>query len=111
MTKAEFINQSGMYSIDDVKNHYYKKTKGHWFDEDSMRFFKSRLNEKLYYLPQQNKVLFISSEKGPDMTRRYSIREYSLDTGAIETVGLGFQGYKTLAAAQLAASKIQGVVK
>jgi hypothetical protein len=111
MTKNEFINQSSMYSIDDVKNHYYRKTKGHWFDESTMSFFKSRLAEKLMYIPTENKVLFFSSEKGPDMKRLYSIREYSLDTGAIETIGLGFRGYKTLAAAQLAASKLKGVVK
>ena len=98
--------KTGIYTVMDLEQHYRSKTKGHWFDKSTMAFFKSKLAESMLYT--KDKVLFFSSEKGPDGIRRFSIREYNPETGAIETVGLGFQGYKTLAAAKLAASKLGG---
>lgn len=93
--------RTGIYSIRDLEQHYKSKTKGHWFEASTMAFFKSRLAESLVYT--EDRILFFSSEKGPNGIRRYSIREYNPETGAIETVGLGFQAYKTLAAAKRAA--------
>ena len=102
-----FIKNTGIYSINDLEKHYVKKTKGYWFTKSSMAFFNSKVNEKLFYKPETKKILFISSERFDSNTpRRYSIREYNTETGSIETVGLGFQGYKTLAAAILAAGKL-----
>jgi hypothetical protein len=96
-----------IFSIRELESHYYKMTpNGHWFDKDTMAFFKSRLNEKLYYTDKV--IYFISSEKGPSGLRRYSIRYYVPLTGEVGTHG-EFQKYKTLAAAKLAASKIKGV--
>lgn len=40
----------------------------HWFDLDTLRFFKSRVGEML---PGD---YFISSERGPDEVRRYTLR-------------------------------------
>lgn len=93
-----------IYTVEDLTKDYYRKTKGHWFDKDTMRFFASRLSDTLIYYPDGSRILFVSSELGPNQPkRRYSIREYTVATGAIETVGLGFQAYNTLAAAKRAA--------
>lgn len=102
--------ETGIYSIHDLQKDYYHKTKGHWFDKDTMRFFNSRLSDILLYLGT-DKILFFSSELGPNQAMRmYSIREYTVSTGAIETIGVGFQGYKTLAAAKRAA-QILGAIR
>lgn len=94
--------ETGIYSIEDLAKHYQAKTRGHWFDKDTLRFFRSRLNENLFYCGTV--ILFITSEHGPHQPkRRYSIRQYNPSTGSIETVGLGFQGYASLAAAKRAA--------
>lgn len=98
-------NRVRIWSIQDLQRHYEEKAQGHWFKPDTLRFFKSRINENLFYTADV--ILFISSEQRQTTEpRRYSIRQYSPFTGEIHTVGLGFQGYKTLAAAKLAAGKI-----
>lgn len=99
----------GIYSLEDLKKDYYTKTRGHWFDEDTLRFFKSRISESLIYADKL--ILFVSSEQGPNGIRRYSIRQYNTKTGNIDTIGLGFQGYKTAAAAKRAAQIIAGRVQ
>lgn len=95
---------TGIYTVEDLKKDYYRKTTGHWFDKDTMRFFASLLSDTLIYYPDGSKILFVSSELGPNQPkRRYSIREYTVESGRIDTVGLGFQAYSTLAAAKRAA--------
>lgn len=86
---------------------------GHWFDADTMRFFKTRIESGLVACdwveatadtpahPRRHR--FVTSEKGPDGVRRYSVRE-ALPDGSIATVG-EFQGYRTLAAARAAILK------
>lgn len=103
--KQHLANKSQIYSIQDLQRHYEAKTKGHWFKPDTMRFFRSKIHEKLFY--SINKIYFISSERGPwdASPRRYSIRSYDPESGFIDTVG-DFQKYKTLAAAQLAARRL-----
>lgn len=64
----------------------------HWFEPDTMRFFKSKISDTLY-----DGRWFWTSEQGPDEVRRWSIREANPD-GTISTVG-EFQGYGTAAAA------------
>jgi len=54
---------------------------GHWFEPGTIRFFRSRVGSTLY-----GGRFFISSERGPDEVRRYSIREAKED-GHIYTVG------------------------
>jgi hypothetical protein len=65
----------------------------HWFEPATMRFFKTRIESRLIAGHR-----FITSEKGPDEVRRYTIRDARPD-GSIDTVG-EFQGYRTLAQAK-----------
>jgi hypothetical protein len=60
----------------------------HWFDRDTIRFFKSTYSH-LY----DNKY-FISSEKSPHDKRKWSIRKVDWRTGNVETVG-EFQQFTT----------------
>ena len=97
-------NNTGIYSIQDLELHYRQKTKGHWFDKVTMRFFRSRLSETLYF--GKEVIYFVSSELGPHQDkRRYSIRSYNPETGDINTVG-EFQAYKTLKTAISAMKEI-----
>lgn len=72
----------------------------HWFSPDTVRFFKSRFSEDIYPLPDGG-AMFVSSERGPDDVRAYSVRLARAD-GSIETVG-GFQAHATSRAAHAAA--------
>ncbi|MHC4322695.1 MAG: DUF7447 family protein [Planctomycetota bacterium] len=64
--------------------HYENKTAGHWFDPDTMRFFRSRIGKARKC---KNGVwFFVSSEKPPHGKRKYSVRKMELD-GDINTVG------------------------
>ena len=66
---------------------------GHWFERGTMKFFKTRIESRLI-----GGKRFISSECGPDNTRKYTIREAQPD-GSIDTVG-EFQQFATLAEAK-----------
>lgn len=70
----------------------------HWFDASTMRFFKTRIESGLVAGKR-----FITSEKGPDEVRRYTVREAQPD-GTIDTVG-EFQQYRTRDAARAAILK------
>lgn len=70
----------------------------HWFEPATLRFFKSRFNGPVIG------NMFVSSEKGPDGVRRYSIRKASAN-GAIDTVG-DFQAYGSKASALAALKRI-----
>lgn len=100
--------ETQIWSVTDLQIHYERHKgnvgRAHWFEKDTMGFFKSKIADSLLYGPKV--IYFFSSEKGPNGIRRYSIREYDPETGSINTVGLGFQGYKTLAAAKLAARSL-----
>ncbi len=60
----------------------------HWFETDTMEFFKTRLESDLI-----DGRYFISSERGPYGPRAYTIRLADEDAH-IQTVG-EFMGYKT----------------
>ena len=63
---------------------------GHWFDKDTMRFFKSRVLPTVY-----KGQYFISSEKENwNDKRKYTIRKIDLATHSIETVG-EFMGFNS----------------
>lgn len=65
----------------------------HWFDRDTMRFFKTKIVSRLIAGKR-----FVTSERGPhDARARFTIREARPD-GTIDTVGK-FQAYGTRAAA------------
>lgn len=73
-----------------------RRAGGHWFDADAKRFFRSRCDG-----PVIGGRLFVSSEKGPDERRLYTIR-VALDDGSITDLD-GFQRYGTRKAAETAA--------
>ena len=78
---------------------------GHFFDVDSMRWFRSRISWGSLIKTQRG-YAFISSEKyenamtGDSAPRTYTIREWNTDSG-IETVG-AFQEYATARDARVA---------
>ena len=62
----------------------------HWFDPDSMRFFRSRIGSKVYEGP--GGIYFVSSEQfvGSDWIaapRRYTVRKFDPTTGGVDTAG------------------------
>ena len=60
----------------------------HWFEPDTMRFFRSRVGDTLY-----KGRYFVSSEQGPNMPRRWTVR-VALPDGRIRDVG-GFQRFSS----------------
>lgn len=97
------INKTQIYSADDLIKHYERKTSGHFFSPDTMRFFKSRLSQDLFYTSKT--VLFITSEQNTGYPRLYTLREYNPNTGEIDQIG-EFQGFNTLAQAKRYAQKL-----
>lgn len=78
------------------------KSRGyHWFDADTVRFFRSRISNF-----DVISGLFISSEQRLGDCRAYTLRRADFATGQVETIG-EFQQYKSLAAAKTALRKAQ----
>lgn len=74
----------------------------HWFDTDSLRFFRSRVSSRIY--PTPSGAFFVSSECGSrQKARRYSVR-FCDARGRIETIG-EFQAYVTARAAHAACER------
>lgn len=70
-----------------------------WFLPKTMRFFKTRIYPRVFIANER--MFFISSEKGPSGVRAYTIRE-AFESGKVETpadMG-GFQAYPTLGRAK-----------
>lgn len=67
----------------------------HWFEDDTMQFFKTRLESNLI-----DGLYFISSERGPYGPRAFSVRMADEDAH-IQTVG-DFMAYSTLEDAKTA---------
>lgn len=65
---------------------------GFWFSPDTMRFFRSRIEDdgNVY-----GGKYFVTSEKGPNSIRAYTVREYDLIADEISTVG-EFMGWSSL---------------
>jgi hypothetical protein len=68
----------------------------HWFSRDTMRFFGTRIESKVY-----KGGVFITSEQPPHGPRMYSVRRACAD-GTIDTVGK-FCGYQRLKDARIVA--------
>ena len=79
------------------------KPEGHWFDEGTMRFFKTKLPENGYELASG--WYFITRETNPSGISRYSVRRLD-DAGDIRTVG-EFHSYTSAAAARAAIKQIE----
>ena len=81
----------------EVRDFYQRnQSDGHWFDADSMRFFKTKLPGSAYETSAG--VLFVTAETNPSGEKRYSVRR-QLVNGGINTVG-DFHSFTTAAAAR-----------
>jgi len=85
-----------------------KNHKGHFFDRDTMRFFKSRAHDRSYEGPGGH--YFVTSEQQPrwgggHQRRHYKVRSYDSAADRITSAG-EFLGYKTARRAHRAASKL-----
>lgn len=91
-------------TIEEIKQ-ANKDADGHWFDADTMRFFRSRVSRKVY--PVEAGTYFVTSERFDDNSPRlYTVRFIWTD-GDVETQG-EFQQYKTSKAAHKAAARMAG---
>lgn len=75
---------------------------GHWFDRDTLRFFKSKLPAVAY--EHDGGVFFITRETDPNGKTAYSVREQMHD-GRIETV-YEFHSFATRATALAALKEV-----
>ena len=73
-----------------------------FFSPDTMRFFKSRVSENVYESSDGLCAFFVTSERGPNMARRYTVRRFSTITKNI-TTAMDFQHYPTSRQAHSAA--------
>lgn len=84
----------GRTTIDDVKR--INKEKGyHFFDRDTMRFFRSRIEkDQLRFGQLIDDKYFITSEQfDEDSPRLYTVRKFNSERGSMNTVG-EFQEFK-----------------
>ena len=78
----------------------------HWFDRDTLRFFNSRISERVYPVP--GGAYFVTSEKYSrydNSPRLYTVRHCTLE-GDINTIG-EFQQYQSAPQAHYAALRLQ----
>lgn len=89
-----------------AKNHAVGQ---HYFEPDTMRFFRSRCSEQVFPCFAARVTYFVTSEQnrgwGGDFPRLYSVRKADWETGSCDTVGT-FQGYKSLSGALGAARRL-----
>jgi len=79
-TESEFKT----WTINTIKD-AMRATGSHWFDPDTMRFFKTRVSDKVYQ--GQGGVYFVTSEEDPSEERAYSVRKFDPATAEIDTIG------------------------
>jgi hypothetical protein len=95
----------------DIVSHYQDQDgPHHWFDADTMRFFRSRLPQSAYANNTKEIAYFVTSEQfvpseGPAHPRKYTVRSYDFRTRDIGTVGK-FQQYRDDASATAAAKEL-----
>lgn len=80
-----------------------RRAGSHWFDKDTMRFFNTRVGNKLF--KGSRCVFFVTSEEGPRGGRKFSVRKTCDRGGRIQTAG-DFQAYSTRAQAESAAKRL-----
>lgn len=94
-----------MFTINDIQK-ANRDNGGHWFDPDSLRFFRSRIGSDVFQGP--GGIYFVSSERYSDEAARlYSVRTFDPATGNIGTAG-EFQQYRSGSTARRAARKLAG---
>lgn len=93
-----------------IKEYYDLKPGGHWFSNDTMRFFSSRLPDYAYL--KGDYAYFITSEKDFSGNNRfYSIRKFDRRDGKIDTIGDFNRMTKTEARKELAHNILNWKVK
>lgn len=80
--------------------------KGHWFDADSMKFFKTKTPAIAYETTAG--VLFVTSEVNPSGVKAYTVRRQHV-SGDIMTVG-DFHHFPTAAAARAEIKRLDQLV-
>lgn len=71
----------------DIRERYESGSNGgHWFDRDTMGFFKSVLPHRGYEAASGT-VYFVSGETGPSGVQRFTVRTMPFDGSWIRTVG------------------------
>lgn len=73
----------------------------HFFERDTLRFFKSRVSDRTYPAAD-GRTFFVTSERHRNDPRRYTVR-VTRDGADIDTVG-GFQAYRDARTAHAAAA-------
>ena len=98
------MNTKTRYKYDDVSDIIWanKCAGGHYFDTDTMRFFRSRVDDELF-----GGRFFVTSEQfvsgARRDARRYTVRE-AMNTGSIDTLS-EFGEFGTLRSARTAAKR------
>ena len=86
---------AGKTTIEDVK--CINKEKGyHFFDRDTMKFFRSRVERDALMFGQliDDKYFITSEQYDSSSPRLYSVRNFNLGTGNVDTIG-EFQEFET----------------
>lgn len=91
-------------SMSDVRS-CIKACGSHWFDRDTMRFFRSRVGRSAF-ADGHGGAYFVSSEQfNAQSPRLYSVRYYDPKHCNVETIGK-FQGYSSQASATATARRL-----
>lgn len=88
-----------------VREFYERQIGGHWFDQSTMRFFKTKLPRVAYATDAG--LLFITAETSPSGDTRYSVRRQKV-SGDIDTVG-EFHSFRSRADALVEIKRLHGV--
>lgn len=103
---AQTIQANKLHTLHQIKYAASTGKSPHWFDAGALRFFNSRISQKVYPVP--GGAYFVSSEKFSrydSSPRLYTVRHCNLE-GEINTIG-EFQQYETSAQAHGAALRLQ----
>lgn len=73
-----------MWTINDIKT-AVRVRGSHWFDPDTMRFFKTRVLEGVYQ--GSGGIYFVTSERYNEQPRKFTVRKFTPDGADISTVG------------------------
>lgn len=97
-TSRRFMPETGWSSMEHLRSCNDRRGH-HYFEPGTLRFFKSRIGETIY-----GGRYFTTSEQGPNMPRRYSVRE-AMPDASVQTIG-EFQAFATGAQAIAAARRL-----
>tara|TARA_B100000683_G_scaffold176014_1_gene169492 strand:- start:368 stop:688 length:321 start_codon:yes stop_codon:yes gene_type:complete len=92
-----------------------RMTKGHFFDDETMSFFNSRV-ETVALSKDNKKYYFVTSEKYKDERRQYTLRSFDFDgmvtiTNVKTAENHDFQQYSTIAKAMTELEKSVGYIR